>query len=172
LGETFGELDGGEVGVTAGAEGEFAQLAGDGLDDVGMAEADLVHVIAVEIEDVSALGVLEGSALATTEDIQTGSRERLVNEPARVFLERAAGGVVQVGFRPTGAVGRDVEIALGLEGRVRRGEVDIGFIGRWEGRVTRGRGGMGVATSGGGLAVARPSGKWVAYGFTRAARRF
>jgi hypothetical protein len=105
VGESAGEVDRGAVGVAAWGKGELLELVGDGVDDRGMAKADLVDIVAVEIENGSALGVLKNGTVAGAQDIETGSGKRLMQEPPGIVLEGLPGIVVEMRFSPTGAVG-------------------------------------------------------------------
>jgi hypothetical protein len=68
------------------------QLAGDGFDNTGMAEADIVDVIAVQIQEAPALSVLEGGAPGATQHIETRRREGLMDEHVGILLDRVQEG--------------------------------------------------------------------------------
>lgn len=102
----------------------MVELLTDGLEDVGMGEADLVDVIAVEIEDLAALPIGEGGALDVAQDIEAGGGEGLVEEIAGVLLEPVAGVVADMAGAPGLAARGKVEVAFGAE------EVEIGGCGR------------------------------------------
>jgi hypothetical protein len=75
-----------------------------------MGEADLMHSIPVKIEEATALG-----PLAAAKDVETGCGKGLMDERLGILFEQLAGRHVQVLIGPSGAVRRDVEVALGLE---------------------------------------------------------
>jgi hypothetical protein len=57
--ELLGQANGRSIGVTAGTEGEFSHLFGNRLDDAGMSKTHLVHVVAVEVEQLAPLPIAQ-----------------------------------------------------------------------------------------------------------------
>ena len=85
--EFLGEIDGGAVGVSAGAKGEIVELVFDGGNDAGVGEADLVDVVAVEIEEGLAVCGFDGRTFAAGQDVEAGGGKGLVEEDGGVFIE-------------------------------------------------------------------------------------
>ena len=59
----FRELDCGQVGVASSAKAKLLHLRGDGFDDARMAEANLVNVVAVKIQQPPPLQIFDARAL-------------------------------------------------------------------------------------------------------------
>src|SRR5262249_53720786 len=103
-----------QIGIAPRTEWEGPHLPLDRFDHARIGKAHMVHVVAVEIEKAPAREVFDPAAFASRQYVQTGRRERLPQKVARVLIEPAAGGAVEIAF-PPGAVRREIEIALGLE---------------------------------------------------------
>jgi hypothetical protein len=86
-----------------------------------------MHIVSVKIEESTALCVLDPGPLAVAEHIETGCGKGLMDERLGILFEPLAGRHVQVLIGPSGAMGRDVEVALGLEA-VEWGRVGIHTI--------------------------------------------
>ena len=96
LGQLFRQVDGDPVGVAPRAERQLVDLALDGGDHFRVAEADLVHVVAVEVHVASALGVFDVNPLAGAHGVQAWRREGLPQKVAGVLLQQGAGFGIQV----------------------------------------------------------------------------
>jgi len=105
-------------GEPARREGELVQLVFDCGDQPGMAIADVMHIVAVEIHVAPAGQILDPDALGLADRRQAGGRDRLVQEVARVFLEQRIARGMAMTRRPLGAPARSIDVALGLFGRV------------------------------------------------------
>ena len=90
------QIDSCTIGVAARAEGQGIELGLDRRHDLGVAVADLMDTVAVEIEDAAALLVGEPAAGGVLGDVQAGCGERLAQEPALVFGQRVARRLVEM----------------------------------------------------------------------------
>tara|TARA_B100000929_G_scaffold255448_1_gene217198 strand:- start:209 stop:442 length:234 start_codon:yes stop_codon:yes gene_type:complete len=77
-----------------------------------MREADLVNIVAVKIQQAAALEVLNVGTLAMSENIETGSRKRLVQKKAAILREKFPGFLVEILLYPFRPPGRKVDVAL------------------------------------------------------------
>ena len=87
------------------------QRALHGSDDTRMAIADLMHAVAVKIENPPPLVVDQRRALGGDDLVEAGRRERLMQEPALVFIEGCARSLAERGA-PGGTVRRKVHVAF------------------------------------------------------------
>ena len=100
--------------VSARAERQGIELGLDRRHDLGVAVADLMDTVAVEIEDAAALLVDEPAAGGALGDVQAGCGQRLAQEPALVFGQRVARRLVEMPRGPGLPCGRQIAVALGL----------------------------------------------------------
>ena len=77
-----------------------------------MRKSDLVNIVAVKIQQAAALEVLDVGALAMGENIEAGSRKRLVQKKAAILREEFPGLLVEILLYPFRPPGRDVDVAL------------------------------------------------------------
>jgi len=61
----------------------------DGSDDARMAEADLMHVVAMEVKVATAFDVPNPRALARLERVQARGGKRLVKKISGILIERS-----------------------------------------------------------------------------------
>ena len=110
--ELHRELNRGQVGIPPRTEGELVELRLDRLDHLRMREADLVNIVAVKIQEATALKVLDVGALAMGQDIEAGSRKRLVQKKAAILRQEFPGFFVEILLYPFQPPGREVDVAL------------------------------------------------------------
>ena len=115
LGQPSRQLDGRDVRVPARAEGQGLHLLADCPDHVRVPEADLVHAVAVKVEEAPALQVFQPGALAAGQDVEAGGGERLVQEVPGVLLQPVLRVVVMLNLLPRLPARRDVELAFGTQ---------------------------------------------------------
>ena len=114
LDQPASEIDCCPVGVPPRAERQRIQLGLDRRHDPGVAVADLMDAVAVEIEDSAALLVGEPAAGGSLRHIQAGRRQGLAQEPALVLGQRLPRRLIQMARGPGSPCGRQVAVALGL----------------------------------------------------------
>ena len=110
--QSFGKIDRNPVGVAPGTEGEAVELLLYGGYDVGIREAHLVHVVSVEVHVTPSLEVFDVDPAACAHGVETGSRERLAEEIARVFLQERTRVVIEMFLLPCLAVWRNIDVAF------------------------------------------------------------
>jgi hypothetical protein len=113
--------DGWLAGVTARAKAKLIELFLDGSDDARMTEANLMNVVAVEIEIAPAFEVFQPRALRPAQDVQAGSGKRLVQETRRIFSEQRTRLRTEVTVEPSLSVRGQIHIAFGAEAVERTG---------------------------------------------------
>ena len=106
FGEFFRQLDRRNIRITPGAKRERVHLRHDGLNHARMAKADLVDVVAVEIQQAPAVQVFDVRAVARLQNIQAGRGQRLMEEVFGVLVQPAACFCVDVLGGPGLAMGR------------------------------------------------------------------
>ena len=74
-----------------------------------------MHVVAVKIEELLSLPIYNLRATTTSQKVQTGRGERLVQEILSIFIEPVACFGVDILRGPGCSVWRDIEITFGLE---------------------------------------------------------
>ncbi len=122
LAQTARQLDRRPVGVAARAERQGRQRLAHRRQHRRVAVADLVHAVAVKVEDAPPGGVGQPRALRALQRIQAGRRQRRVQEPAGVLGEQLAGGGVEVRGLPGLPARAEVDVALAAIGlRAHRG---------------------------------------------------
>ena len=99
------------VGVAARAERQGLHFARDRRDHARMAVSQLVHAVAVEVEDASPVDVGQHRALRPHDLGQARRRQRLSQEVALVLVERGARPLAQ-GDAPRRARRRHVPFAF------------------------------------------------------------
>ena len=103
----------GHFAAGGGDAGErLVELRLDRLDHLRMREADLVNIVAVKIQEATALKVLDVGALAMGQDIEAGSRKRLVQKKAAILRQELPGFFVEILLYPFQPPGREVDVAL------------------------------------------------------------
>src|SRR5262245_52259731 len=80
-----------------------------------MAEARLMHVVAVKIEIPAALQIFDLSTIATFEDIQAGSRKGLVKEILGVLLQKLPRFAADMSAAPLSTEWRDIDVSFRFE---------------------------------------------------------
>ena len=113
--ESFGQFDRRRTRVTAGAKAEFVKLLLDGRDDAGMREADLMHVVPVEVEITPAFDILNPRALRLRQHVEARRGEGLMQEVSPVGFEQRLRRRRNVFRGPGAAPGREVHIAFRAE---------------------------------------------------------
>ena len=91
------------------------QLLRDRGNHARVAEADLMHPVAVEIHDAPALVVLDVDAVTGAQHVEAGRRERLVQEIPGVFVEQRLRRFVEVVGGPGCPARREVQVAFRAE---------------------------------------------------------
>ena len=118
-GSDFPELaregDGRLAGIAARAKAKLIELLFDGGNDAWMAEANLMNIVAVEVEIPPAFEVFQPRALRPAQDIQAGGGQRLVQETPSILREQRARLRRQVFVKPGLPVWRQIHVAFGLE---------------------------------------------------------
>ena len=115
FGQALGERDRGFAGVTSGAEAEGVELVLDGFEDPGVAVADLMDVVAVEIEETTPLDVLDPRAFGLADGVEAGGGQGLVEERVGVFGEDRTGFSGKVLAGELLPAWRQIDVALGAE---------------------------------------------------------
>jgi hypothetical protein len=82
-----------------------------------MAKTNLMHVVAMEIEQATALPVLDPPSPTTLKQVEAGSGEGLAQKVSGILLQQPAGGTIDVALGPPGAVRGLVKIPLGIHAR-------------------------------------------------------
>jgi hypothetical protein len=100
------------VRVAPRAERELVELRLDRGDHRGIAEADLMHAVAVEVHVAPALEILEVDAVGSDERVQARRGERLSQEVPRIVIQHALRVTADVISVPRGTRRREIEIAL------------------------------------------------------------
>jgi hypothetical protein len=117
--QSAGEVDRRPIGVAARAEGQTVKFGLDRRHDLWMAVAELMHAVAMEVEDCPTFNVEEQSPLGPFNDVEAWRRKRLVDEIALVIVEQSSRFGVQ-SRAPGAAQGRAIDVAFGGRGIVRR----------------------------------------------------
>jgi hypothetical protein len=86
--EALGKFNGPLAGVTARAKTKFIKLMFDGSNDAGMPEADLMHVVTMEVEITPAFDVFNPRALSLRQRVEARCRKALMQEVTRVGFEQ------------------------------------------------------------------------------------
>jgi hypothetical protein len=113
LGQALRQSNRRDIRKAAGAESQTIHLPLDGLDHLRMAEADLVNAVAVKVEELAALQIFQVGARATSQNVQTGRRKRLMQKVASIFFQPVSGFGIDGGLLPLTAAWRKVHIAFG-----------------------------------------------------------
>ena len=80
-----------------------------------MTESNLVHAVAVEIQDTVTLHILQKGSVAGFEDIETWRRQRLMQEVFRILIEDGSRRCVQVLCLPRRSLRGNIEFAFGAQ---------------------------------------------------------
>jgi len=99
-GQSFGQVHGHLIGITAGAEGQGVELLLDCADDLGIGKTDLVCVVSVKIHVAAALQVFNVNAVTGFKGIETRGGQGLSQEIALILFEKVPGGSVYVLILP------------------------------------------------------------------------
>ena len=110
--QALGKFNGPLAGVTARAKAEFIKLMFDGSNDAGMPEADLMHVVAMEVEITPAFDVFNPRALSLRQRVEARCRKALMQEVTRVGFEQRLRPRPDVFGSPDVATRREVHIAF------------------------------------------------------------
>ena len=113
--EAAGQFDCWRTGVTAGAKAEFIELLFNRGDNPGMREANLMHVVAVEVEITPAFDIFNPRALRLGQHVKTRRGEGLMEEVATIGFEQSLRRRRNLFGGPGAAPGREVHIAFGAQ---------------------------------------------------------
>lgn len=101
--------------VATRAEREFVELLFDGFDDARMTEPDLMHIVAMEVQQLAALCVRDRRADCPAQRIQAGRGKRLMKKQFGILGQQFTRGGVEVSGLPGRAGRRGVDVAFGVE---------------------------------------------------------
>ena len=91
--------------------------------------ADVVHIVAVEIHVAAPSRVLDPDAFRLDDGVEAWRRDGLMQESARVALEKGAPARVEMLALPAGATIGEVGVALRLRDGIRLSAVAPGKLG-------------------------------------------
>ena len=109
------QFDRWNVRVAPRVKRKRAHLLDDGSNHAVIPEADLMNVVAVEIEQPPSAQILDGRTSAAAQHIQARRRERLMQKILCVFIEPSLRFRIDVFGGPLAPLRRDVQIAFRLK---------------------------------------------------------
>jgi len=113
LDELLRQRDCRPVRVPPRAEGKRVELRLDRGDHVRVAEAHLMHAVAMEVHNLPSLGVAQVDALGALERVHARRGQRLVQKYVRVLLEQRDRLFIQVLGLPFSSSGAQVDVTFG-----------------------------------------------------------
>ena len=128
-GELLGELERRLARIASRREGKPIHLLGDRPLEARMPIADVVHVVAVEIHVAAPGRVLDPDAFRLDDGVEARRRHGLMQEGARVALEKGAPARVEMLALPASATIGEVGVALRLRDGMRLPAVAPGKLG-------------------------------------------